>query len=71
MAKNPRVSVVGESESGRNTRFRDNQTGREMSRPEFVRRIQDGDYDGYHVRRVNGVPTPASDPDNKKGNNLG
>lgn len=69
MAK--RVTVTRESDPGRNERFRDNATGREMSRSEFVREIQRGKYEGYHVRDVNGVPTPASNPDSAEGNNLG
>lgn len=66
-----RVSVTSESESGRNERFHDNRTGRDMSRPEFVREIQNGNYDHYHVRNVNGVKTPASNPDKSQNNNLG
>lgn len=37
----------------------------------FVFRIQADQYDNYHVRRVQGRPTPVSNPDGKKGNNLG
>jgi hypothetical protein len=69
MAK-PRVTVTEESESGRNERFRDNRTGREMSRTEFVREIENGNYPGYHVREVNGVRIPASNPDSSEQNNL-
>ena len=71
MPKKPRVQVTRESDTGRNTRFRDNRTGREMSRPEFVRQIREGNYPDYHVRRIQGVPTPASNPDGKDSNNLG
>ena len=66
-----RVKVISESESGRNQRFHDNFSGVDMSRAEFVRRIESGSYPNYHVRRINGVKTPASDPDSKTGNNLG
>ncbi len=69
MAK--RVTVTRESDSGRNQRFRDNSTGREMSRSEFVREIERGKYEHYHVRDVNGVPTPVSNPDRSERNNLG
>ncbi len=69
MAK--RVSVTRESDSGRNQQFRDNRTEQQMSRPEFVRQIRQGNYDNYHVRNINGVPTPASNPDNSENNNLG
>lgn len=69
MAK--RVTVTRESDSGRNQQFRDNRTGQQMSRPEFVRQIQQGNYDNYHVRNINSVPTPVSNPDNSENNNLG
>ncbi|MDQ3686044.1 MAG: hypothetical protein M3430_10655 [Acidobacteriota bacterium] len=68
MAK--RISVTRESESGRNQQFRDNRTGQQMSRPELVRQIRQGNYDNYHVRNINGVPTPVSNPDNSENNNL-
>jgi hypothetical protein len=66
-----RISVTSESDSGRNQQFHDNLTGRDMSRPEFVRAIEGGQYENYHVRIINGVKTPASDPDRSENNNLG
>lgn len=66
-----RVSVVSESKSGRNTHFRDNKTGHSMTRNQFVKKIESGSYDNYHVRNINGVKTPVSNPDSKSGNNLG
>jgi hypothetical protein len=66
-----RVSVTRETDSGRNERFRDNYNGRDMTRGEFVREIQRGNYDNYHVRIINGVPTPVSNPDHSENNNLG
>jgi hypothetical protein len=65
-----RVTVIEESESGRNERFRDNRTGREMSRDQFVRQIRQGNYDHYHIRKINGIPTPVSNPDSSENNNL-
>jgi hypothetical protein len=65
-----RISVTSETESGRNTRFRDNVSGREMSRGELVRRIEEGQYPNYHVRVVNNVRTPVSNPDSSENNNL-
>lgn len=67
MAKN--IKVTRESDSGRNERFRDG--NREISRPQFVREIKQGEHPGYHVRDVNGVPTPCSNPDKSERNNLG
>jgi hypothetical protein len=65
-----RVTVTKESDSGRNQQFHDNYTGRDMSRGEFVRQIRHGNYENYHVRKVHGIPTPVSNPDNSKNNNL-
>lgn len=65
-----RVSVTKESPTGRNQKFRDNYTKQEMSRAEFVKEIQKGKYDNYHVRTINGVKTPASNPDANTNNNL-
>jgi hypothetical protein len=66
-----RVTVTRQSPTGRNLRFRDNKTGRYMSRPEFVRAINNGMYKRYHVRRVNGVSTPAANPNRTTSDNLG
>ncbi len=66
-----RITVTKETDSGRNQRFRDNYTGDEMSRTEFVRRIEQVQYNNYHVREVNGVKTPVSNPDQSENNNLG
>lgn len=66
-----RITVVEENSKGRNTRFRDNVTGNEMNRAEFVRQIKNGKYPAYHFRKVNGIETPASNPDTRRNNNLG
>ena len=42
-----------------------------MSRPQFVRAIENGQYPDYHVRNINHVPTPVSNPDRSTNNNLG
>jgi hypothetical protein len=68
-----RVKVVRESNSGRNLMFQDTKTKGmrgEMTRSQFVQRIEAGRYPHYHVRRVNGVKTPVSNPDNTSRNNL-
>ncbi len=65
-----RITVVQESESGRNERFHDNFTGQNMTRNQLVREINNGNYENYHVRIINGVPTPVSNPDNSERNNL-
>jgi hypothetical protein len=66
-----KVSVIHENSSGRNQRFRDNYTKTEITRQEFVRQIEKGNYDNYHIRKINDVKTPVSNPDNSENNNLG
>lgn len=66
-----RISVTKENDSGRNERFRDNKTNKEMSRTEFVSEIKKGNYENYHVRNIRGKDTPVSNPDNSENNNLG
>lgn len=66
-----RIKVGKQSSTGRNLTFHDNQTGRNMNRNQFVKSIEKGNYTNYHVRTINGVPTPCSNPDKSKNNNLG
>jgi len=65
------VKVVAENDNGRNVKFIDTKTGETMNRAEFVKKIEEGNYDDYHIRKINGIKTPASDPDTKESNNLG
>lgn len=69
MAKS--VRVTSEDENGRNLAFKDNRTGQEMTRAQFVDKIRDGQFPDYHVRKVHGIQTPVSNPDKSEGNNLG
>lgn len=66
-----RVSVTRESDTGRNQRFHDNYSGADLTRPQFVKQIEVGEYPNYHVRKVHGMKTPVSNPDRTKNNNLG
>lgn len=66
-----RVSVTCENDSGRNVRFRDNVNGKEMTRSQFVKEIERGNYDNYHIRVINDIKTPVSNPDKSENNNLG
>ena len=65
-----RITVTSENKSGRNQTFHDNVTGANMSRSQFVDRIKSGRYENYHVRVINGVTTPVSNPDKSSNNNL-
>lgn len=67
----PRVSVTRESETGRNEKFHDNFTGKDMTRNQFVNQIKQGNYDNYHIRNIGGIETPVSNPDSTRNNNLG
>lgn len=71
MAKKPRLEVTKESDSGRNERFRDNKTGEDLSRAQVVKEIRKGNYEDYHVRKVNGIATPVSNPNRSENDNLG
>ncbi|MDE2981542.1 MAG: hypothetical protein OXU74_10145 [Gemmatimonadota bacterium] len=66
-----RITVTSESDSGRNQNFHDNFSGADMTRAQFVREIEQGNYPNYHVREINGVKTPVSNPDRSSRNNLG
>lgn len=66
-----RIKVIQENESGRNTNFHDNFNGNNMTQTEFVQEIKNGNYPNYHVRNINGIDTPVSNPDPKHDNNLG
>ena len=66
-----RVKVTKESDTGRNTKFLDTRTGETMTRTQFVKAIESGKYEDYHVRVMEGVKTPAANPDGKSSNNLG
>lgn len=66
-----RVKVTNESSSGRNIGFRDTRTGGKLTRAQFVKAIKEGKYLGYHVRVINGLETPVSNPDHSERNNLG
>ena len=65
-----RIKVTLENDSGRNTTFHDNYKGSDMTRNEFVNEIKKGNYENYHIRNINGLDTPVSNPDKSRNNNL-
>ncbi len=71
MSKKPQVIVIQESQTGRNEKFQDTSSGNTMNRREFVKQIENGKYDDYHIRNINGEKTPVSNPDKNSDNNLG
>lgn len=66
-----RISVISENTTGRNESFLDNFTNIQMTRNQFVKKIENGYYEKYHVRKINNLKIPVSNPDNSKNNNLG
>lgn len=65
-----RIIVIRESSTGRNQKFHDNAKNKDMTRSEFVKEIKKGNYNDYHIRKINGVDTPVSNPDSSDNNNL-
>ena len=64
-----KVKVTKKSEVGRNTRFQHG--NRNLSRTKFVKEIEKGKHPDYHIRQINKIKTPVSNPDKSKKNNLG
>ena len=65
-----RVSVTKENKSGRNLEFHDNLKKQDITRSEFAKQIERGNYPNYHIRKINEINTPVSNPDATKNNNL-
>lgn len=68
--KTIRVKTIKENETGRNVRFQDTKTKKEMTDKGFVRAIKKGEYEGYHIRNINGIDTPAANPNGDTSDNL-
>ena len=49
------MHLTKQSPTGRNETFHDNITNVDMTRAQFVRQINNGNYDNYHVRYINSV----------------
>lgn len=65
-----RIKVTVENTTGRNEKFHDNCTGVDMTRSQLVKQIESGRYPNYHIRVINGIKTPVSNPDPNVENNL-
>ncbi len=65
-----RVSTTKENKTGRNLQFFDNYNHKNMSRAKFVSEIESGNYPNHHIRNINGIKTPVSNPDSSTNNNL-
>ena len=67
-----KVKVISESDTGRNLMFQDIRNHHIMTRKEFVNRINSSSVYArdYYVRKINGVETPVSKPNNSIDDNL-
>jgi hypothetical protein len=65
------VVVLKEDKNGRNKVFYDTKKETVMTLDEFLAQIQAGEYPGYAVKEINGKPTPVSNRDGRRSNNLG
>jgi len=69
MAKN--IRTIAQNSTGRNISFKDISSGIKMTRSQFVTKIENNKYNDYHIRTINGIKTPCSNPDKSERNNLG
>ncbi len=70
MAKKPTITVTSESDTGRNLRF-NTPRGENVSRQKLAQEIRAGQHEGYHVRVINRLATPVSNPNRSSKDNLG
>lgn len=66
-----RITVTKKSRTGRNEQFHDNLTNKNLNREQFIKKINQGNYQNFSVKKINGILTPVSKPDKSKNNNLG
>ena len=69
MSKN--VRSITQNSTGRKMTFKDISSRTKMTRSQFVAKIENNKYSDYHVRIINGIKTPCSNPDKSERNNLG
>jgi hypothetical protein len=65
------MKVTRESSTGRNLEFQKKGGGKKISRAQFVKEIKKGLHPEYYSRKINGLETPVSKPDESDQNNLG
>lgn len=65
------MKVTKESPTGRNLEFQKKGGGKKITRAQFVKEIKAGKHPEYYSRKINGLETPVSMPDESEGNNLG
>ena len=65
-----RLKTIKQSSTWRNIKFKDNFKWNVFTRIEVVKKIQRWELKNYHIRNINWVKTPVSNPDSTKNNNL-
>ena len=65
------LKTINVSNTGRNLIFLDTRNNKELTLEQLVKMIEKGKYPKYHIRIINGIKTPCSNPDKNKKNNLG
>lgn len=65
------LKTINVSNTGRNLIFLDTKNNKELTLEQLVKMIEKGKYPKYHIRIINGIKTPCSNPDKNKKNNLG
>lgn len=64
-----KIKASKEDVSGRNTHFSVGNR-KNVTRVQVVKEIKNGQHPGYHVRKINNVLTPVSNPDKNANNNI-
>jgi hypothetical protein len=64
------LRVLRESETGRDILYGDLNTYEEYTLPELVQRIEAGLYPNYHLRVINDIQTPVSNPNKIVADNI-
>ncbi len=70
MSERKSVETLKETATGRNIKFIEKSNGQEITRSQFVKKIKNGQYQGYHIRKINRTKTPVLNPDKSESNNL-
>ncbi len=63
--------VTKENKTGRNEEYAHRTTGMRLTRAQMVNEIENNNIANAHIRVINGVKTPVTNPDGNKKNNLG
>ena len=60
------LKTINESNTERNLIFLDTKNNKELTLEQLVKMIEKGKYPKYHIRIINGIKTPCSNPDKNK-----